>query len=303
MNQYDLYPSGPTVAIIDKYRGLYPETKPNALISYARSEMSYELIINEHKTIKKRQGDAGTFTIFNNPDKLKSVTFEGYVAFAKICKQYGVEQIFTYDLDFTRDGFATNRDYLEKMEAEGLDPIPVVHDPYGDEVKHYMDHGYQLIAIGSQEIGSASVDELHYIVEEYRRNNVNVHFLGCTSFKKLASLPVISSDSSSWTQSGAVWDKILWWNEDEPGEDKTDSVVVADRLSPARKKNYYRRYPFLRKFEEYLDRELKLTIDDFNRRDLSAKERRLNKEVANLHYYLKMEQEIRKKHREQGFTF
>ena len=303
MNQYDQYHSGLTGAVVDAYQRLYPEIKPNALISYARSELSYELIINEHKTIKKRQCDAGTYTIFNNPDKQASTTFKGYVAFAKICKHYGVEQFFNYDLDFTRNGFATNRDYLEKMESEGIDAVAVVHNPYGDEGKYYIDQGYKIVAIGSQEIGSSSVDELHYIVEEYRRNGINVHFLGCTSFKKLASLPVISSDSSSWTQSGAVWDKILWWNEDKPGEDKTDSVVVADRLSPARKKDYYRRYPFLREFEEYLDRELKLTIDDFNRTGLSSKARRLNKEVANLHYYLRMEQEIRKKHRQLGFTF
>jgi hypothetical protein len=222
------------------------------------------------------------------------VTFEGYRAYLKL-RAADVDFYFNFDADFSKDGFESNFGYQLDLEKAGLAPVPVVHDCYGDEIKTYIDRGHKLISIGSGELKFAGLDDLRHIVDELYRNGVKVHFLGCTQYRKLAYLPVYSADSTTWKRTGAAG-RIFYWNPLKVGYNKLDKLAVDDDCP----KNFlrFRDYNFRKEREEYLYRELGLCIDD-----LMGEKRYLNRELANIHYFVLLEELINAKHREQGFTF
>ena len=61
---------------------------------------------------------------------------------------------------------------------------------------------------------------------------------------------------------------------------------------------HIRDYMFRRHLEEYLHRELGLSVGD-----LMGNQKFLNRALVNIHYFVLLEELINAKHREQGFTF
>ena len=63
-------------------------------------------------------------------------------------------------------------------------------------------------------------------------------------------------------------------------------------------KNHIDRHPQKHEIQEYLERELGYTIDDFKKRGGHTKML-----VANMHYYVQLEKRIAAEHRKLGFKF
>jgi hypothetical protein len=241
--------------------------------------------------------DSGTFTRNQNYTKYKdTITFKGYAAYAKNFEDK-VDFYFNFDEDFSEAGFETNYSNQLKLEREGLKPIPVVHNCYSDEIQQYIDRGYKLIAIGSGELKHASLDDLRMIVEKPYRAGVKVHFLGCTSFDKLAYIPVSSCDASTWGHQSARG-IVKFWNPLKIGYDKIDEASFYDIRPKRLTKNPIDHHPFKKQISAYLKSELNFTIDD-----LRDKEGLANREVANLHFFAQLEKIINQKHKEQDFKF
>lgn len=284
-----IYHAGLTTKAMLAYRNLYPAIKLNAMLSYGRRQKAnYKLLFEYKEHLNSLAADSGTWTRNCNPQKYAAkINFKGFYSYLKIFAPR-LDFYVNYDEDFSKNGFETNLEYQLQLEAAGFSPVPVIHDCYGPEVKYYIDHGYKFVAIGSGELAYSGIDELHYIVDELYRNGIKVHFLGCTDYRKLAYLPVYSCDSSTWVQAGAR-DFLLYWNHSIKGIDKTDNIPLDSKLW---------NYPFLNDFEDYLDQELGLTLPD-----LTGKGKHLNRQLVNIHYFVKLEKLVHQKHRKLGFKF
>lgn len=294
----NIYHADLTTEALDGYRKLQPEKKLSALISYGCRNRHFRSMLSTHRS--KINGlilDSGTFTLNSNPMKnAKKITFDGYLAYLKI-RADDFDFYFNFDADFSKSGFETNIGYQLDLENAGLKPVPVVHDCYSDEIKTYIDRGHKRIAIGSGELKHAGMDELRHIVDPLYRNGVEVHFLGCTEYKKLAYLPVSSADSTTWNRTGSAG-KIFYWNPQRSGYKKLDKITLEDNVLKRNVQYHIRDYMFREQLEEYLYQELKMSLDD-----LMGEQKYLNRAIVNIHYFVLLEEEINDIHRKQGFIF
>ena len=282
------------------YFTMFPNAKIDALVSYGRRDRGEMILLSvDRPKVNGLVLDSGTWSLNQNPRKHEGrITLEGYMAFLKVFADK-VDFYFNFDEDFSKDGFDTNLANQLRLEKAGFSPVPVIHDCYGPEVQYYIDRGYKMLAIGSGELAYASLDNMHFIMEPFRKNNIKVHFLGCTDFMKLAYLPVYSCDSSTWTQAGAR-DYALFWNPARSGFDKTDRVFLTEDASQKREGLHHTDHPFKREFEEYLHREFGFSLENLVGRGAEVL---LSRQVVNIHYFLELEKQVNAKHKELGFTF
>jgi hypothetical protein len=291
-----IYHSGLTTDAVLRYKQLHPDKPLHALISYGRLGTHHSnLMLCYRHVLDGLIMDSGTFTLNQNPKKFrKIITFQGYRSYMKVFAN-NVDFYFNFDEDFSKNGFDTNFGYQLDLEEAGLKPVPVIHDCYSDEIKTYIDRGHKLVAIGSGELKHAGLDDLRYIVDELYRQGVKVHFLGCTRYEKLAYLPVYSADSTTWNWAGASG-RIFYWNPNRMGYNKLDKIALDDKTPKRLVKYHIRDYPFRDQLEDYLCRELGLSIND-----LLGRDRLLNRALVNIHYFVLLEELINRKHKEQGF--
>ena len=293
-----IYHSSLTKDAAIRYRKLKPDEKLHALISYGRRDKhSAYFLVKNREILNGLILDSGTWTLNNNPTELKDViTLEGYRAYVNNFEP-NLDFYFNFDEDFSKNGFKRNFGNQLNLERSGLSPIPVVHDCYSNEISRYMARGHKLIAIGSGELKFASLDDLRMIVQGPYRAGVKVHFLGTTSFEKLAYIPVYSCDASTWGHQSARGN-VFYWNPLKRGYKKIEKITFYDILPTRLRKNPIDNYRYKREFAAYIGEELGFTIDD-----LRGKEGLANREVANLHFFAQLEKIINQKHDEQGFEF
>jgi hypothetical protein len=165
----------------------------------------------------------------------------------------------------------------------------------GDEIEYYIDKGYETIALGSKQNGNRKV--LAHAFEKFSKANVKVHLFGNMKFESLIEFPVWSCDTTAWAQRGK-WGFLYYWNEHNPGENKTDRIYMDEFYSSSDKhKHYYSNYVFRQELDQYLFDELKITTSDFYGND-----RAFFKRIANLHFYVKLEERVNKVHLRKGFV-
>jgi hypothetical protein len=286
-----------TKALLD-YHTIHPLEKPNLLISYARLSRDCGDFIFKHRgLIGSVISDSGTYSLNNNPKKFAAtVTHEGYKSYLL---QLGAhfDFYFNFDQDFSRDGFDVNLANQLELEQAGLTPVPVVHDCYSNEIQYYIDHGYEMISIGSGELEKEDVGELYRIIEKPYSQGIKVHLLGCTDYSKLAFLPVYSGDSATFNQA-ASRGNLLYWNPRKSDIDKTERIRFIYGLPRRLMRNHIDDHPHQDEIDGYLNRELNYSIEDLKGpRGLS---KRL---VANLHHFVQLDKRVAAKHRELGFRF
>jgi hypothetical protein len=293
-----IFHSDLTTNFVLNYKNLQPNRQLRALISYGRRGSDHcSLMLCYRHLLQDLIMDSGTFTLFQNPKKhRKTITLKGYMSHLKLFAD-NVDFYFNFDEDFSATGFGKNFANQLELESEGYKPIPVIHDCYGPEIQCYIDRGHKMVAIGSGELAHASQDELYRIVSGLYEKGVKVHYLGCTKYEKLAYIPVYSADSTTWNRASTSG-RINYWNPLRIEDNKKDEIVL-DKVPKRLTKYHIRDYPFRRQFEEYLQTELGLTLDDL----LVGKQQLLYRTLVNIHYFVLLEELINQKHKEQGFLF
>jgi hypothetical protein len=294
-----IYHAGLTSPAKNVYCKRRPGIQLKAMMSFGRrGNHNHEFLTSEPNHLGGNACDSGTWTRNQNPKKYEEIiTIEGYKRFLNMFEDK-FDFYLNFDADFSRDGFDTNLQYQFELEDAGFKPVPVIHDCYGIEIQYYLDKGYPMVAIGSGELRDSDVYELRRIVDKFYSHGVKVHFLGCTEYEKLAYTPVYSCDSSTWIQSGNR-DYVNYWNTKRAGIDKTDKIYLAGRFPQGSRKFHIDTYQFRLPFEEYLWDELQLGLEDLT----ESKNRKFNRQVANIHYFVKLEQEVARRHRDLGFKY
>ncbi len=280
------------------YHKIYPEERPNLLVSYARlTRDTADFLFKYRHIVGSVILDSGTYSLVNNPQRYaSSVTLTGYKAYLE---QLGhrFDFYFNFDQNYSRSGFPFNLGCQLYLESFGLKPVPVVHDCYGPEIPYYISHGYKLVAIGSGELRDQGVTELYRIVNKLYSRGIKVHFLGCTEYEKLAYVPVYSADSATWNQAGSRG-HLLYWNPNSLAVDKTERIRFIYGLPRRLMTRHIDGHPDWLDIERYLNRELGYKIAQ-----LKGPRGSFKRLVANIHFYVKLEKRIAAVHRQMGFKF
>jgi len=291
-----LYHASLSLKVVKWYSKRFPDRKLNVLRSYGLLDRdSYPFCTGWRDKINSLILDSGTWTLNNTTTQAlrKRLTVDNYKNYLS-----GVESCFdfyfNFDSDFSDNGYATNLANLKELEKAGYHPVPVIHDIYGNEIDYYIKAGYKRVALGSAQI--KSIDSLEAAMEKLIKADIKVHLFGNTSFKFLTSFPLDSCDSTAWANKRS-YGYINYWNPKKQGIYKNDAIYLEEYMAAdTTKKNTLTTYPFKRDLEAYLGRELGITFHD-----LLGNDGAYYKQIANLHYYVKLEDIINDIHRKRGF--
>lgn len=183
-----------------------PREKDVGCVSHFLDSGSFSLWTKAAKYAKAKPG-RGKWDYYDTKSHWRYV--DKYAAFIKRYS-YGIDLYANVDVIPNPELTWRNQQYLEKQH--GLSPIPVVH--YRTDFKwlrFYMDHGYDLIALGGL-VGSTGTDScISWLDEAFRIvcktpdscPKVKIHGFGVTVFELLLRYPWYSVDSTSWTMVGA----------------------------------------------------------------------------------------------------
>jgi hypothetical protein len=293
-----IYLVGLTIPSLLIYKAMFQAEKVNVLLSFGRRDQDkYGFFVTHRNKVNSIMLDSGAYTFNWAERRPPTLTIEDYQQYALYHSRY-VEFLFNLDTDFTVNGHYTDRiNYRNQvvLEAAGLDPVPVIHDVDGSEVREYINRGkHRMLAIGSSLLGDPTGIEI--AVDKIHAAGILVHLFGTTSFKLLASNPVSSSDASTWGQEASLG-YILFWNPNRIGKSKTDHIQFTE---------YAGRLPGGKvRFEDYeflddLVVHLRNTFG-FGLSDLMGKTGLLHRQIVNIHYFVELEKLINEEHRKRGF--
>lgn len=283
-----------------EYKKRYPASEVNVLISFGTRHNDYlRLMTTSRHLMSGLILDSGAFSK-NFSNSTEYITLPGFIAYCKHLAKY-FDFVFNYDEDFQMDGFETNQINSQKIKKAGIETVPVVHDYIGakvPEIDYYIKKTYPIIALGySYHKKKNAIANITSAVSKITGAGHKVHLLGYTSPSVLGKLPVHYCDSSSWAQEG-MYGNILWWNPKKKGENKTDRVRFLDKEDTHKKwpNHHIGSYKYRKDFEKYLMDELELSMID-----LYGHKKEFLRQIANVHYFVGIQEEIRKMHKVRGF--
>jgi len=291
---HNLYLSGLSFELLQRYREMFPDKELNVLLSYGtRSSDYYDLIFRSRHLINSLIADSGAFTKnFSQTAKSGSISLPGYIKFLKETSGQ-FDFCFNYDEDFMLEGFDTNTPMMNLIESHGHKVVPVVHDYIGEkreEVEFYIDKQYPIIALGySQHKKKDKIHNLKIVVKKALAANMKIHLLGLTSIEIFNQIPVHFSDSSSWSQY-TKFGYTIWLRK---VEDKAQIVKICyeDTIRPPkddRKDLILRKHPLRDEFLQYVKDELNLSFQDLHGQDYN-----INRDLVNVHFFVMLQDEVR----------
>jgi hypothetical protein len=290
-----LYHASLSLKVFLKYHRLFPEKKLNVLRTFGDLNHEMKAFCKTHRDkVSSLILDSGTWTLNNRKTDLKTtITCSSYKDYVE---EFGDQFnfYFNFDSDFLGDENDTNYQNQILLEEQGLKPVPVVHDIDSDEIDHYIDKEYKIVALGSSQI--TSLDTLDSVMNKFKFTDIKIHLFGNAKFKFLSNFPIYSCDSTAWSHRGQ-YGFIYYWNPKKDGLDKTDKIYMEEYLDVNSKhKINYSNYEFRKKLDEYICETLGVTEGN-----LLGSNGAYYKQLVNLHYYVQLEEIINQIHREKGF--
>jgi hypothetical protein len=259
------------------------------------SAENYDFVTTLRDLTGKKGFDSGTWSLNNRKSGEKfKITFEGYRDYLKYFHHH-FDFYFNFDSNFTEEGFATNIDNQLRLEAEGLKPVPVVHDINGYEIDYYIERKYPMVALGSTQM--TDLDSLMHVIDRFADTGIKLHLFGNASFEFLANAPIYSCDSTGWANKGKFGD-VCYWNPEKSENNKIDKIHLQAFFNPRGDVNpvSYSRYKYKESVDRYLVDTFGLTYSD-----LIGLDGAYNKMLVNTHFYVQLENIINQIHRAKGF--
>jgi hypothetical protein len=278
-----IYQAGLTLDLISRYHELFPDRKINVLRSFGTLTKEESAICVTHRDkVGSLVLDSGTYTKNFAKKQPYTITIDTY---EKYLRQFGkdFDFYFNFDEDYREDGFYVNNQHQKRLERAGFNPVPVIHDIYGDEVDRFISAGYEMVAVGSQK--RVDTEELYWITDMLSRAGMKVHLFGTSRYDNL-QLPIYSCDSTTWTKTGA-YGFIFYWNPRKSAFNKTDKIHIETMAYGERKGLNLSTYDFWDDLNAYLNSSLHITIDD-----LSGPQGAFYRQLVNLDYFVNLEMRL-----------
>ena len=290
-----LYHASMKLKVLLKYHSLFPHKRLKVLRSFGMLGSEEEAFCMTHRD--KIDGlilDSGTWTLNKaEAETRERINLKSYIDYVS---EFGhlFDFYFNFDSNFTDDGFDTNIFNQKRMEDAGLNPVPVVHNIYSDEIDYYIKQQYPIVALGSSQIKRER--DLKNAMDRFKGTGIDIHLFGNTTFDYLASFPLFSCDSTMWALTGA-YGFINYWNPKKEGRNKRDKIYMEEFLSADKKERInYSDYRYRGDLDTYLFETLGVTDQD-----LLGHDGPYYKELVNTHYYVRLEEIVNQIHQEEGF--
>lgn len=301
-NEHMIFMAGLLYDAAQRYIGKFPDDEIYSLLSNGRVDKKYRSTFVDNRNLFNGLAlDSGTWTL-NKSKKCKYATkpdFRTYLTYLKRVAKY-FDFYFNYDEDFSTEGYWINQEYQRRLEQEAFKPIYVIHDTKNrQEIDFCLKSGYDMVAIGSGEL-RGPIDELRETVNFFHNRDIKVHFLGCTKYERLATMPVYSCDSSTWTRMGSDG-YVLWWNPAKSDFDKTDKIYFKANGPKSKRDHYIEKYAYKWHFEDYL--RITHGLDLLDLKGKSSGETLVNRAMVNMKYFVELQDRVRIEHKTRNFVF
>lgn len=296
--QIKIYLSSFNFEVLKAYKSINNSAEMNILLSYGTTSNDYyDMIVRSKGMINSLILDSGAFSLNNIEGSTgKPIDIDGFIEYCKTFKEK-FDFIFNFDEDFSLTGFEKNYKNQKKIEAAGIEVVPVVHDYIGEEVNEldeYLKH-YKLVSLGFSKHKSNKKD-LKSAVTKIKQAKAKVHLLGISAYDRLKDLPVDYSDSSNWAQ-GQAFGFMYYWNAKNT-PNKPELTLRFKDFEPNRTENmkFLDESPYFDEIMEYLKSELGIS-----HKNLYGQNATLYRQLVNTHYFVKMQDRVREAHIANGF--
>jgi hypothetical protein len=289
-----IYQASLSLRVLKMYWDIFHD-RLNVLISYAYiCEETYEILFTFRHMVFKIVFDSGAWSFVRGV--AIRLSLNGLIGFLQ-SNGFRFDIYFSYDTNFTNNGFDHNIANQIKMEEAGLNPVPVVHNLFDGEIDYYVNSGkYDYIALGSSQ--TTNFDDFAYAVNRIKKGNPNIkiHWFGGSKYEWLCQLPIASCDTTSWAKTGQ-FGEINYWNPNLSGLKKSQKIYTAGEMKDdfASGQYHYVTYPWRDEVDKYLKDTFGLVYGD-----LCGYDATINMMLVNLRFYAEQEKRINEERIKRG---
>ncbi|GAB6037746.1 hypothetical protein JCM15519_23050 [Fundidesulfovibrio butyratiphilus] len=303
-----IYLSSLNISVIKELNRINPALKPNVLITFYGLDRPADYTKTYRSMINGLILDCGAFSL--NRKKLRPEAhaiecdnlFRQYRDYTQRT-QNDYDFLFSFDDDFTPNGFDHNLERLMNLEEAGINVVPVIHNLHNHEIKYFIDAKpkYPLVAIGQcKDDDRENLEVLFEAVDQFYRNGIRVHLFGMTTPKLISHVPAYSCDSKTWVDY-ATRGKALYHNPASGFLDKEDLIYFPDKQNFSDPGNavYYKKYKHMDAFLDHIKSKLDLELHDL----IAAQTQAMSLSLVNVLYFMELEERITKQNEDRGITF
>ncbi|MEL7640018.1 MAG: hypothetical protein AAGU21_10285 [Solidesulfovibrio sp.] len=304
-----IFLSSLSIPVIKRLHKINPNLKPNVLVTFYGLQRPRDYTITYRSMINELILDCGAFSI-NNDKKLSVQSrliesdklFFKYRDYTKIA-QGRYDFLFSFDDDFTPNGFTHNLTRLMRLEADNIKAVPVIHNLHNNEIEFFIKSRpkYQLVAIGQcQGDNRNDLRVLFNAVDSLYRNGIRVHLFGMTTPSLISHVPAYSSDSKAWVDY-ATRGRALYHNTESGFLDKEELIYFPNKQNFGDPGNavYYKEYRHMEAFLAHIKSKLDLELEDL----IAAQTQAMSLSLVNVLYFMELEERITEENRLLGITF
>ena len=272
--------------VLKRYAELFPNEPLDVLLSLAYNQAERKgFLIDYRHLMDELIGDSGAWSFAQGKSDL---SIEELIAVLNVCGDL-FTRYFNFDTDFRDNGFENNISNQITMEKTGLNPVPVVHNFFDNEIEYYVKSGkYDWLALGSSQ--ATNFDDIRYAVDRiitWGDPGIRIHWFGGSKFDWLTKLPIAACDTSSWAKAGQ-FGCIRYWNPHEEKFNKTHNIFISGRVKKFKDGEYhFVTYPWRQEVEEYLHQNFNLTYSD-----LCGYDGKFNMQLVNTRFYVELAKKI-----------
>lgn len=279
-----LYQASLTLRVLKKYFELFSEPL-NVLLSVGLvGGDTSGFLIDNRPMVESIIADSGAWSVAKGTS---TFSIDALISYLKLWGHL-FDFYFSFDTDFTEQGFTNNHSNQQRMEREGLSPIPVIHNFFNFEIPFYLSlKKYPWLALGSAQ--SQNLNDFRYAVDriKWQDSKVKIHWFGGSKYEWLIQTPVASCDTTSWVKTGG-FGHICFWNEHKDALYKADRVYVGGHIRDEDDGSYhFVTYPWRRELEEYLHNNFR-----FQYGDLLGYDDKFNMQIVNTRFFSELEARI-----------
>lgn len=270
-----------SLAVLKGHYKLFPYELLDVLLSLAFGDNERWSIVVDHRHMMDEViCDPGAFSVARGKS---SLTLAQVINMLQVLAPK-FNRHFNFDTDFSTSGFANNHENLMAMRKAGHNPVPVIHNFFGDEIDFYVKQRFHdWLALGSSQ--STNFDDVRYAVERIKKADptIKIHWFGGSTYDWLIKLPIAACDTTSWEKQTEVG-HIMYWN---PDVEKAHKIYVGGYIKEMSNEYHFVEYPWRKELEEFLDREFKIVF-----RDLLGNQGVYSMFLVNTHYYSQLAKRI-----------
>lgn len=291
-----LYQASLFLNVLKRYHELFPDEPLNVLLSLAYNQGERkEFLVDHRHMVESIIGDSGAWSVAAGSSEL---TIESVIAQYQECG-HQFDRYFSFDTDFTDNGFDNNIVNQLRMERAGLTPIPVVHNFYDEEIDYYVKSGkYNWLALGSSQ--AKDFESLKYAVDRIKtwgNPSIRLHWFGGSRFEWLCQLPIASCDTTSWAATGK-FGEIMYWNPRNPQLDKADKIYVGGRIKKIKETEHHiNTYRWRDELEAHL-----YDTFGFTNIDLWGYDEKFHMQLVNTRFFAELERRINEERINRGIA-